>query len=241
MKKTQITANGKPANGIGFYPGPGSSLAVKLFPNAFKSKSQNFLNSVLTHELGHVLGLRHEFVNNGDASLGISPEREKGLKIGQDNPLSIMGYRPGRGINDGDYSSIKTLYSFRKSSLQGGFKVKTFTVPPRDLQLVPCITATSTTLRSSAASSTSTSVYVQPTIDAAYCNSRKFVLCGVGCPATNEGSQWAWSCRQRSVCCDDGTRQYYACGLSEGYPCLYAQPGNPPNGKSLVNLWKFTL
>ncbi|KAJ5472590.1 hypothetical protein N7530_006591 [Penicillium desertorum] len=77
----------------------GSVLASAYFPNrkglnfvfvyslAFQPDFRNGLWKIFTHELGHVLGLRHEFA--------MDPKRFEGnaVQIGKANPLSVMNYR----------------------------------------------------------------------------------------------------------------------------------------------------
>jgi len=77
----------------------GNVLASAYFPNskglnfvyvyslAFKPNFRNGLWKILTHELGHVVGLRHEFAMDAVRFEG------NAVQIGEKNPLSVMNYR----------------------------------------------------------------------------------------------------------------------------------------------------
>lgn len=98
----------------------GTVLASAYFPNnkdlnfvyvysfAFQPDWKPFLWRVFTHELGHVIGLRHEFAMNpgpyfeGDA-----------VQINERNPLSVMNYRrEPPEIQQSDVEATKKFYSF---------------------------------------------------------------------------------------------------------------------------------
>jgi hypothetical protein len=94
----------------------GSTLARAYFPNAndlnnvyvyqkaFETGYINYLKNILTHELGHVLGLRHEF----------APEKEPGtgaIVWGPRNPLSVMSYTFPPQIQPSDRVYSKTFYA----------------------------------------------------------------------------------------------------------------------------------
>jgi len=55
---------------------------------------------VLEHEIGHVLGFRHEFT---------SPDDSKSLKIGDSDPLSFMSYSLG-GMTENDVKALDLIY-----------------------------------------------------------------------------------------------------------------------------------
>ncbi|KAL4864258.1 hypothetical protein BDV12DRAFT_176478 [Aspergillus spectabilis] len=103
------------ANSIGT-----STLAEAFFPNdldlnylnvysaAFKPGAVQFLKNIFLHELGHVLGLRHEF----------APEMESGgtnlksVQIGPRDPTSVMAYEFPPQIQDTDIKSTQAFYRF---------------------------------------------------------------------------------------------------------------------------------
>ena len=89
----------------------GSPIAprIHLYPMCFKRPYRQAMYNVLCHELGHVLGLRHEFEENIPS-----------LRIGAVNEHSIMAY-PNRNsqwcehyINDEDRNGLKELYSLKE-------------------------------------------------------------------------------------------------------------------------------
>lgn len=98
----EFVALAKDANFVLCHGGDkGNVLASSYFPNmndlnflrvyslAFRPDIRKNLWKVFTHELGHVLGLRHEFAMESD------PSRFEGnaVQIGEKNPLSVMNYR----------------------------------------------------------------------------------------------------------------------------------------------------
>lgn len=79
------------------------------------------LNS-LTHELGHVLGLRHEHAMQTEEGA-----RNPTRTIGERNPDSIMGYRRAtRKLQQTDRDGLKMLYSLPNRSHYMGFPVTDF-------------------------------------------------------------------------------------------------------------------
>ncbi len=78
---------------------------VYVYRTAYTVGDVSRLANRFEHELGHVMGLRHEFV---------IPDRENNepgpVRYGPANPLSIMSYDPKRSIQDSDWSNVQRLY-----------------------------------------------------------------------------------------------------------------------------------
>ncbi|KAK3346465.1 hypothetical protein B0T25DRAFT_552066 [Lasiosphaeria hispida] len=78
----------------------------------------SYLPNILRHELGHILGLRH------DNAATCEPENPS-VELSLENPLSIMNfYRdPSRiracSIQDSDVTAVRKLYSLNQSTLKG--------------------------------------------------------------------------------------------------------------------------
>ncbi|KAB8067158.1 hypothetical protein BDV29DRAFT_200650 [Aspergillus leporis] len=100
----------------------GSTLARAFFPNdkdlnvlyvykkAFEPGNINFMTNIFLHELGHVLGLRHEF----------APEKEGGtVQLGPRNPKSVMSYYFPPEIQMDDKKSTREFYSLTESHFSG--------------------------------------------------------------------------------------------------------------------------
>lgn len=72
---------------------------------------------VFTHELGHILGLRHEFaldvVFNEEKGRWVTVELNAAASIGPDNALSVMNYRGDipPEIQESDIMYTKEFYS----------------------------------------------------------------------------------------------------------------------------------
>ncbi|KAL2843615.1 hypothetical protein BJX68DRAFT_243903 [Aspergillus pseudodeflectus] len=88
-----------------FFPDEVDLNDLIVYPDAFQPGTVQYLKNIFLHELGHVLGLRHEF----------APEREKRLdsvQIGPRNPNSVMGYKFPPKIQASDIDSTKVFYKF---------------------------------------------------------------------------------------------------------------------------------
>ncbi|KAF2014385.1 zincin [Aaosphaeria arxii CBS 175.79] len=103
----------------------GGALAQAFFPNAndlnyllvynpafsLKGWKENMWK-VFTHELGHVLGLRHEFAMDINPQTRAVFETEKAVQLGDRNPNSVMVYgRKPPEIQQSDIDSTKAFYA----------------------------------------------------------------------------------------------------------------------------------
>ena len=102
----------------------GDTLAMAFFPNtddlntlfvysrAFDNDAINYQANIFAHELGHVLGLRHEFAKQeGDAVI-----------FGPENPNSVMSYKFPPVIQNTDVIFTRNVYDYAGSSI-GGYPV----------------------------------------------------------------------------------------------------------------------
>jgi hypothetical protein len=90
-----------------FFPNEVDLNSLIVYPAAFQPGTVQYLKNIFLHELGHVLGLRHEF----------APELEKGagldsVQVGPRNPTSVMGYEIPPIMQDSDIDSTKVFYKF---------------------------------------------------------------------------------------------------------------------------------
>jgi hypothetical protein len=102
----------------------GSTLARAFFPNekdlnvlwvfgrAYMSDVVRYMDAVMEHELGHVIGLRHEFAEQeGDA-----------VMWGPSNANSVMSYNFPMYIQETDVTWVRNLYNFTGPQI-GGYEV----------------------------------------------------------------------------------------------------------------------
>ncbi|RDW79119.1 uncharacterized protein DSM5745_05971 [Aspergillus mulundensis] len=93
-----------------FFPSDVDLQTLNVYPAAFRPGTVQYLRNIFLHELGHVLGLRHEF----------APERErsaKSVQVGPRNPTSVMGYEFPPRLQASDIDSTKAFYQFSGKEL----------------------------------------------------------------------------------------------------------------------------
>jgi hypothetical protein len=106
---------------ISFFPNS-ETRVLHVFQPALGPKCWELLVDVLRHELGHVLGLRHEDADTaerGQPSLQLSPENSCSIMVRH----FIPGIRVE--IQETDVKALKDLYKWEDNSTHGGFRVVT--------------------------------------------------------------------------------------------------------------------
>ncbi|KAK2035712.1 hypothetical protein LZ31DRAFT_589640 [Colletotrichum somersetense] len=99
-----------------FFPNPNELSNMMVYNKAFPMpKWKENMWKIFTHELGHVLGLRHEFALDLDTETGKPREDIKALQLGPSNINSVMTYRRTNPpeIQDTDFQSIRAFYALR--------------------------------------------------------------------------------------------------------------------------------
>jgi len=87
-----------------------------VYSYSFASNAINYMRHIFTHEVGHIIGLRHEFaMQEGGAVL-----------YGSTNPLSVMSYNFPPRIQSTDVSSTRSLYNYTGQSV-GGMRIVKYT------------------------------------------------------------------------------------------------------------------
>lgn len=120
-----------------YRPSPSNSttLAQAFFPNevdedvivysfAFEPDNKEILQPIFLHELGHVLGLRHEFA--------IEQEGEGAVQFMQKNPQSVMSYNFPPTMQDSDREGTKAFYQLENGARVQGRPVTDYVPQVRD-------------------------------------------------------------------------------------------------------------
>ncbi|KAI1117976.1 hypothetical protein F5Y14DRAFT_292281 [Nemania sp. NC0429] len=110
-----------------------------VYRSALEEGNRDYLANILAHELGHILGLRHEFA--GDVirnETGETREAEAGsVPWGSKNENSIMNYFASPGlcsVQEQDLEELREFYDFSKEMYKGlrirDFEPRTFPFSP---------------------------------------------------------------------------------------------------------------
>ncbi|MCJ1435226.1 hypothetical protein MMC27_004598 [Xylographa pallens] len=96
-----------------FFPNPNDLSYLLVYNAAFSLRGwKENMWKVFTHELGHVLGLRHEFAMDIDPKTGRVFENQKAVQLGPRNASSVMVYgRHPPEIQQSDIDSTKAFYA----------------------------------------------------------------------------------------------------------------------------------
>ncbi len=98
-----------------FFPDQWEMSLNTVFVNQgqFSPQQRPLMVNTMLHELGHVLGLRHEHSHSGIPGF-IPPEDTlfgaESIIYGARNPRSVMAYYQGQTIQDSDVTSIRKAY-----------------------------------------------------------------------------------------------------------------------------------
>jgi hypothetical protein len=115
-------------------------VASAFFPNRVRDlrcydlaltdadERKNLRNTFL-HEIGHIIGLRHEFAIKGD-KLGNASEGQGAKQFGSENEHSVMSYDPINNIQDTDKHDIVEFYKLPNRFKIDGVEVTDFVPKP---------------------------------------------------------------------------------------------------------------
>jgi hypothetical protein len=99
---------------------------VVVFERAFEDRNASILKNIFQHEIGHILGLRHEFAITGDAAKGLWPEGSGAVQFLKNNYMSIMSYNFPPRIQDSDRDQTAEFYKLANGFMIGGSPVTDF-------------------------------------------------------------------------------------------------------------------
>ncbi|KAI1805159.1 Metalloprotease [Daldinia bambusicola] len=103
--------------------------AVAFFPHerhsdvvvtdfALSAKERGTLKNVFLHEIGHILGLRHEFA--------LDKEGEGAVRFMEENPVSVMSYTSPPIMQESDRVGVKEFYKLERGLKIGGSPIVDF-------------------------------------------------------------------------------------------------------------------
>ncbi|KAF7555438.1 hypothetical protein G7Z17_g2148 [Cylindrodendrum hubeiense] len=115
---TFVLCNGGAMGGVlasAFFPNANDLNYLYVYTTAFRPQFRSNMWQVFVHELGHVLGLRHEFAIEGLPERGIGPEGRGAVVLGVRDEKSVMNYRNDLPeIQPSDIQSTTEFYALRE-------------------------------------------------------------------------------------------------------------------------------
>jgi len=116
------------------------ALASAFFPNQVddvlvydktlvEPKWRAILKNSFLHEIGHIIGLRHEFAIKRDR-FGNGPEQTPSKQFGSKNPDSVMSYEDINNIQETDKHDVKEFYKLPNNSKIGGVRIWDYVPKP---------------------------------------------------------------------------------------------------------------
>jgi hypothetical protein len=95
-----------------FFPTQDPLSSLFVYKGAFTERTLPYVKNIFLHELGHVLGLRHEF----------ALEEEKqwwAVRFGRVNPDSVMSYNFPPKIHEFDVEDTRDFYQYARKKIDG--------------------------------------------------------------------------------------------------------------------------
>ena len=101
-----------------FFPNQ-HGLDVEVFPPGLDpQRPKDGLKKTFMHELGHILGLRHEFA--------VVKKEAPSVQFMDSNPLSIMSYEEARDLQESDKAGTKAFYKLNNGEHINGIPITDF-------------------------------------------------------------------------------------------------------------------
>lgn len=115
-------------------------IASAFFPNDVKDvivynytlvdpEMRPVLKNSFLHEIGHIIGLRHEFAIEADTH-GNGPEGDGATQFGSKNPISVMSYETVNYIQPTDKEDVKKFYKLENYSEIAGVRIYDYVPKP---------------------------------------------------------------------------------------------------------------
>ncbi|KAH7025219.1 uncharacterized protein B0I36DRAFT_332742 [Microdochium trichocladiopsis] len=92
-----------------FFPNSNDLNTLFVYQKAFDTAISPYQTNIFLHELGHVLGLRHEF----------AAQEGGAVAFGSANPRSVMSYTFPPNIRDSDKKDTQDFYNYEEETLRG--------------------------------------------------------------------------------------------------------------------------